>query len=221
MKKFAIGCGIVIVIAAIAAGLGSWYVIHKVKDTLAGFADLAKVPDIEKSVSNTTPYSPPESGELTEAQVTRFLAVQGHVKETLGTRYKELDAKYKSLSERINKHQDNALDFPELVAAYRDLASMYVEAKRAQVDALNQNNFSLSEYKWVRKQAYLAVGMPVMDLDVSDVINAVKTGQNLDTAKQAPATLPMGPSGPEKNKQLVEPHKKMLEDNAPLSFFGL
>jgi hypothetical protein len=31
----------------------------------------------------------------------------------------------------------------------------------------------------------------------------------------------MGPSGPDKNKQLVEPHKKMLEDNAPLSFFGL
>jgi hypothetical protein len=98
---------------------------------------------------------------------------------------------------------------------------MYVEAKRAQVDALNQNNFSLSEYKWVRKQAYLAIGMPVMDFDVSEVIDAVKSGKNMDTAKAAPATLPIGPSGPEKNQKLVEAHKKVLEDNAPLSFFGL
>src|SRR5204863_9918093 len=87
MKKFAIGCGIVLVLAAIAAGLGSWYVIHKVKDTFAGFADLAKVPDIEKSVASTTVYAPPDSGELTEAQVTRFLAVQDHVKQTLGAKF--------------------------------------------------------------------------------------------------------------------------------------
>jgi hypothetical protein len=221
MKKIAIGCGIVLVIVAIAVGVGSWYAIHKVKETFAGFADLAKVPDIERSVSNTTPYSPPESGELTQAQVDRLLAVQTHVKQTLGARYQELDGKYKALSERINKHQDTALDFPQVVAAYRDLASMYVEAKRAQVDALNQNNFSLSEYKWVRKQAYLALGIPVMDMDVSSVIDAVKSGRNMDTAQAAPATLPMGPTGPDKNKALVEPHKKVLEDNAPLSFFGL
>ncbi len=168
MKKIAIGCGIVLVVVAIAVGVGSWYAIHKVKETFAGFADLAKVPDIEKGVTNSTPYSPPDSGELTQAQVTRFLAVQDHVKQTLGTRYKELDAKYKALSERINKKQDTALDFPEVVAAYRDLASMYVEAKRAQVDALNQNSFSLSEYKWVRKQAYLA------DRDAGDGFRRVR-----------------------------------------------
>jgi butyrate kinase len=221
MKKIAIGCGIILVIAAVAAGVGSWYAIHKAKGFLAGFTDLAKVPDIERTVSNQTPYSPPETGELTEAQVNRLLAVQEHVKQTLGARYKELDGKYKELSERINKHQDTALDFPQVVAAYRDLAGMYVEAKRAQADALNQNNFSLSEYKWVRKQAYLALGIPVMDMDVSSVIDAVKSGKNMDTAQAAPATVPMGPSGPDKNKALVEPHKKVLEDNAPLSFFGL
>lgn len=221
MKKIAIGCGIVLVLVAVAVGVGTWYAIHKGKEFISGFADLAKVPDIERSVSNTTPFAPPDSGELTEGQVTRFMAVQDHVKKTLGARYSELDAKYKALADRINKHQDTALDFPEVVAAYRDLASMYVEAKRAQVDALNQNNFSLSEYKWVRKQAYLAIGMPVMDFDVSEVIDAVKSGKNMDTAKQAPATLPMGPSGPEKNQKLVEPYKKTLEDNAALSFFGL
>jgi hypothetical protein len=221
MKKIAIGCGIVLVVVAIAVGVGSWYAIHKVKETFAGFADLAKVPDIEKSVENTRPFSPPDSGELTAPQLSRFLAVQEHVKQTLGNRYQELDGKYKALSERIDKHQNTALDFPEVVSAYRDLASMYVEAKRAQVASMNNNNFSLDEYKWVRKQAYLAVGMPVMDFDVSEVIDAVKSGKNMDTAKPAPATMPIGPSGPEKNKQLVEPYKKELEDNAALSFFGL
>src|SRR4029078_7501884 len=103
MKKIAIGCGIVLVVVAIAVGVGSWYAIHKVKETFAGFAALAQGPDIAKGVTNSTPPSPPDSCEMTQAQVTRFLAVQDHVKQTLGTRYKELDAKYKALSERIDK----------------------------------------------------------------------------------------------------------------------
>ena len=74
MKKIAIGCGIVLVVVAIAVGVGSWYAIHKVKEFASGFADLAKVPDIERSVSNTTPFAAPDSGELTEAQLTRQTA---------------------------------------------------------------------------------------------------------------------------------------------------
>jgi hypothetical protein len=61
------------------------------------------------------------------------MAVQDHVKQTLGAKFTELNTKYKALSDRIDKKQDTALDFPEVVAAYRDLASTYVEAKRAQV----------------------------------------------------------------------------------------
>lgn len=220
MKKLAIGCGIVIVLLVVVGGFGAWYVYHRVRSTIAGFAELATVPDIERAVITTTPFVPPESGELTAAQVTRFVAVQEHVRTTLGAKFVELNSKYKTLADRLNKKENTALDFPEIVAAYQDLATTYVEAKRAQVDALNANGFSLPEYQWVRRQSYLALGLPVMDMDVSGIIAAVKSGRTLDT-KQVPATLPLGPSGPAKNKELVEPHKKFLEDNAALSFFGL
>lgn len=221
MKKVAIGCGIVLVLLAAVGGVAGWYVYHKVRTTIAGFAELAKVPDIERNVSNTTTFTAPENGELTEAQVTRFVAVQEHVKKTLGEKFAELNTKYKTLSERIDKKENNALDLPDLVAAYRDLATTYVEAKRAQVDALNSNGFSRSEYHWVRKQAYLALGLPMMEMDVSAIIEAAKSGGKMDPGQAAPTTLPMGPSGPAKNQELVAPHKKLLEDNAALSFFGL
>ena len=97
-----------------------------------------------------------------------------------------------------------------------------MDAKRAQVEALNAAQFSLPEYAWVRQQAYAAIGVPIMNMDVSKFIEHVKSG-DMDAKHEQPGQLEgsFEPSGPERNRVLVEPHKKTLEDNAPLSFFGL
>ena len=79
----------------------------------------------------------------------------------------------------------------------------------------------MGEYRWVRQQAYAAIGMPVMDVDVSKFIEDVTSGKTPEQQHTPSLGGSMGPTGPEVNKALVAPHKKQLEDNAALSYFGL
>ena len=231
MKKFAIGCGVVLLILMIGGGFAAWYAYRKASgmfadakskfdSTVAGFTELGKVPDIERTVRNATPYSPPSSGEITSAQLTKYLAVQAQVRQTLGDRFKVLNDRHQALIERLNKQQQSALDLPEIVETYKDLAVLYVQGKQAQAHALNVEGLSLSEYRWIQAQASAAIGMPVMTMDVAKTIEDFKEGRGVDQS-QRPVTLPAGPSGPEANKALVAPHQKALEDTAALAFFGL
>jgi hypothetical protein len=221
MKKLAIGCGILLVVLLVGGAVAAYVIYSKVKSTVAEFAALGEIPTIERGVRNTGTFTPPDSGELTEAQVARYVKVQQDVRALLGTRFEEFQTKYAELSRRMDRNQGTALDAPSVIAAYSDLARTYVEAKKAQVEALNRASFSMGEYRWVRQQAYAAIGMPVMDLDVSKFIEDVTSGKTPEQQHTPSLGGSMGPTGPEVNKALVAPHKKQLEDNAPLSYFGL
>jgi len=221
MKKLAIGCGIVAVLLAVSGVVAAYFIYSKVKSTVTEFAALGEIPAIERGVRNTGAFAPPESGELTEAQVARYVKVQQDVRALLGTRFDQFQAKYAELSRRLSKQEGTVVDAPSVIAAYRDLARTYVDAKKAQVEALNRSGFSLSEYRWVRQQAYAAIGMPVMDLDVAKMIEDVTSGRSPREPTAPSVGGSVGPAGPEANRTLVAPHKKVLEDNAALSYFGL
>jgi hypothetical protein len=215
VKKLAIGCAILVLVILVGGGVGSYLVYHKVKSAVGGFAQLRKVSELEQSVRNRSTFVPPPSGEVSTAQLQRLLAVQKAVRTSLGARGAEMEQKYRTL---LAKKEATALDMPELVAAYSDLAAGYVDGKRAQVDALNQAGLSLEEYRWVRKQSYAALGLPMMDLDVAAMMEDVRNGRK---PAQPERILPLGPTGPPATQKLVSTHQKELEDNAPLAFFGL
>jgi hypothetical protein len=221
MKKLAVGCGILLVVLLVGGAIATYVVYNKVKSTVTEFAALGEIPAIERGVRNSAAFTPPASGELTEAQLKRYLGVQGHVRALLGSRFDEFEAKYAEVSRRMDKGHGTVFDATAVVGAYRDLARTYVEAKKAQVEALNTANFSLGEYRWVRQQAYAAIGMPVVDFDVSKIIEDATSGRTPQQTQGPHLGGSMGPTGPEANKTLVAPHKKTLEDNAALSFFGL
>jgi len=215
MKKLAIGCAIFIMVCVVGGAIGSYYVYHKVRSTISGFAELGKVPEIERSVRNQSPYAPPSNGEISAAQLQKFLAVQQKVRAKMGGRAAEMERTYHTL---LSKKEATALDMPELVAAYRDLAGVYLDGKRAQADALNAAGFSLDEYRWVRTQSYAALGVPMMDFDVTRMIEDASAGR--------PPTPPnhvitVGPTGPAANQKLVKPYEKVITDYAPFGFFGL
>ena len=221
MKKLAIGCGILLVVLLVGGAVASYVIFNKVKSTVAEFAALGEIPAIERGVRNSATFMPPESGELTEAQVARYVKVQGQVRTLLGSRFDDFKTKYAELSKRMDSGQSNVFDSTAVISAYKDLARTYVDAKKAQVEALNAENFSLSEYRWVRQQAYAAVGMPVMDFDISKVIDDATSGRTPQQPQGPKLGGSIEPTGPEVNKTLVAPHKKLLEDNAALTFFGL
>jgi hypothetical protein len=216
MKKLAIGCGIVVlVLGVVAVGIG-YYGYMKVRGTVQQFAQLAKVPDIERQIRVKTPFTPPASGELTQSQVDRLMQVQKRIHDRLGENFAKFQSTYRTLAE---KKQATAVDFPALMSAYRDLAAMWLDAKRTQVDALNDAGLSLEEYKWVRSAAYQAIGAPFVDVDFARIAADAKAGVQTQMPGSFEGVFRGTP--PAGNVKLVEKFKKQLEDNLALASFGL
>jgi hypothetical protein len=216
MKKLAIGCAVLFVILVAGGAGASYFVYRKVSSTVSGFAELRKVPELERAVRNRSAFTPPASGEISRDQLQRYLAVQQRVAQELGERRAKMERTYAEYLEHTD--QATIASLPQLVSAYRDLATAYMAAKRVQVDALNGAGFSLSEYRWIRTQAYAALGMPMPDQDVLQIIDEVRQGQAL--AKPV-AVRAASAAAPAATRALLEPHRKVIEHYAPLAFFGL
>jgi hypothetical protein len=216
MKKLAIGCGIALLLTGITAAGIAYYVYRQVSSTVTQFAELAQVPDLELGVRNRAPFVPPASEELTDSQVTKLLQVQSEVRRRLGERMAAFEAKYKTLTEKDNASVGDA---PAILRAYGDLAATWLDAKRGQIEALNGAGLSLDEYRWIREQAYRALGLPFVDLDISRLVNDARRGVRSETPGQLRGS--MGPAGPESNRTRIEKVKKQLEENLALASFGL
>src|SRR5205085_201451 len=112
MKKLAIGCGIIVLVLGTAAvGVGV-YVAMKVKGAVTQFAELGKIPDIERDLRIRTPFTPPETGEMTASQVDRLVQIQKRVRDRLGENAAKFERTYKSLG---NKKEATAADLPALL----------------------------------------------------------------------------------------------------------
>lgn len=216
MKKVAIGCLVVFVVVGVAlAGIG-YYGYLKVKDTVSQLAELQKVPEIERGIRVKTPFTVPASRELTPTQVDRFMTVTTKVRERLGQDMVAFERNYKTLAA---KKDFTAADMPALLSAYRDMATGWLNAKRAQVDALNEVGLSLEEYRWIRSEAYRALGVPFIDVDFARIAEQAKNGGQQDAPVLVGGAF-AGP-GPASNLKLVERYRKQLEDYVPLASFGL
>ena len=81
-------------------------------------------------------------------------------------------------------------------------------------------DLSLDEYRWIRDQAYRALGQPFVDLDIAKLVEEAGRGvTSSDTVGQLKGAI--GATGPEVNRKLIERVKKVLEDNLALASFGL
>jgi hypothetical protein len=88
---------------------------------------------------------------------------------------------------------------------------LIVDAKEAQVDALNANGFSLGEYAWVRGQVIRAAGFSAYQVDLA----ALAADGDDDLVRELEADVPAA------NVALVAPYAEELEQFLPLAAFGL
>jgi hypothetical protein len=162
------------VLVAIAASAGFYYFVYRPARTfVASMSQLGAVAELDAKVVNTRSFTVPADDTLTEAQVKRFVAVQESLHTRLGTRAAELQAKYKAIDER---KESGKVALTDLVGAYQDLFGIIAEAKRAQVEALNAQAFSLDEYGWVKSRFYEAAGVTVTGIDFREMAGKVKSG---------------------------------------------
>ena len=91
---------------------------------------------------------PPKNGELTAAQVDRFLAVQARVRDELGDRWSDIETKSAEIRQKTEGNSDDWRSRRSR-SIFSDIANIYVDARRAQVNALNIHKFSDGEYTWV------------------------------------------------------------------------
>lgn len=218
MKKLAIGCGVVLLVVLVVVGAGGFFLWTKYVRPMTGtITELSQLADIEKQVRNTSSFSQPDSGELTEEMVARFAKVQAAMEGRLGSRMALLKAKYAEIDEAMKSERREA-SFGEAMGALKDLSGIMVEAKKAQVEALNSAGFSVREYEWIRQQVYAAVGMAAASFDVKD-LQAMAQRARSEAGSEEPEEL--NTTALEHNKRLITPYEKKLREWAPFAYFGL
>lgn len=221
MKKILAGCLVVLVIAVCGfavAGFYAYRVMQPVIQNANSYLDrAAEITRLGGDVRNQNAYTPPDNGELTTAQVERFLAVQARVKSDLADRWSEIQKKSEELQARAKVRQHtNVADF---TAVFSDLMSLWVDARKAQVRALNVQRFSDAEYAWVRRRIYEAAGVHLAGgIDMSKIEELARS-----TSGQSNLTLPEMPTTdvPKANIALVTPHLATLKESLPIAVFGL
>jgi hypothetical protein len=199
----------------LAIGLGSCFVFSKAKAFVGGYTQLAEIPALNEKIRDQSAYTPPAHGRLESRQIERYIAVQRGMRDTLGARFQQLDAKYSQLSRDLEKKGREA-NLRESLAAWQDVMTLLTDAKRAQVDALNAGGFSLGEYQWVRQQTLLALGHGAFGFNLEAL-----GGDPSNMAEALGAAQP--PEAPvlQHNRELLVPHEESMEEWLALSFFGL
>jgi hypothetical protein len=220
VKKLVLGCGLSLVILGVGASVAAYYFVYRpARMFVTSLTDLGSMPELERALTNTAPYTPPAAATLTAAQVQRFMEAQGAVKTRLGSRFAELDAKYKALDQQTRGGR--SLGITELVGAYQDLFGLIADARRAQIEALNAQGFSKLEYDWVRLRVYEAAGLQFTGVDLNELIGQVKGGTLQLPAQDVAKLEQTARSVPAENQTLVKPHLDALKEWIPYAIFGL
>lgn len=213
MKKWVFGCLGLAVVIAIGSGYAAYHFLYKpAREYAASFQQFKVVPELNARIESRGTFTPPPGGIITEASVQRVMRIQAAVQGRLGERLRELEAKHEAL-----RRDNGPPSFREAMAALKDLTGLFLDGKRAQVDALNTEQWSLAEYEWTRARIYEALGVPI-DATLQYVISEASRG-NIPDRDAAPGREPA--PVPEKNRAVVAPHARELTDRAALVFFAL
>ncbi|HET9027216.1 MAG TPA: hypothetical protein VFN07_06805 [Trueperaceae bacterium] len=204
-KKFAFGCLIVaIAVLVVGGGAAYVYVIRPLTNTVKAGMELPKLAELDRQVSNKRAFSAPEGGLLQASDVERYLRVTGSVMTGLEGKASELEKKYAQL-------KDGNPGIRQVINAYADIIQLVVAAKEMQVKALNDANFSLDEYAWVRGAVLQATGHTPALVNLS----ALAAGEVEESTAASTTGVP------EANVTLVAPYAERVGEYLPLALFGL
>ncbi|HMB55152.1 MAG TPA: hypothetical protein VKU40_17670 [Thermoanaerobaculia bacterium] len=230
-KKIALGCALVVALVVVLAAAAGFWIWNRHGDDLregfenagelmeAGktyqesFSKLGEIAELDRDIEADPDYQPPADGELTAEQVDRLLAVQRRVRADMGGRLESFRARYEDRDD---------VSVSEALEGLNELGDLAIEAKRHQVEAVNESGFSREEYAWVKRQAYVAVGFSDVAVDLNAIGDAVRRGDYQEVVDEMnERKVERETAVPPQNAALVEPHRDELEEWFPLALLGL
>ena len=205
LRNIAIGCATFLLLSGLVSGFLIYrYIVRPVQRIASSVEQLTDLSAFNERIQNTRDFVIPEDGVLSEQQFERFLKVQNELRTRLG-------GELTSLRDRLEPYTDQDLNFNdarELLAGARELPNLLSEIKDEQVQALNEEGFSLEEYAWVRREILRAAGDTLQSLNLSELLG--------DSAELPDTDGPV----PEENKDLLEPYRERLDELLGFTLFG-
>lgn len=215
-KKIALGClgiGLIIVI-----GGGYFAYSTFVKPLMGSVSVLEEINESNAQIENQSSFTVPESREINENQVDRFVDVQQEIRQGLETRFGEFQQKYEELSAELENREPT---LNEITGAWSDMIQMYADAKQIQVDALNNHDFSLEEYRYVQQSFYQALGVELFSYNIDQIAASASEGNfNMDMSEYENLQEQMN-QVPELNRELVSRYSENADDWLMFAWWGL
>lgn len=219
-KKIALGCLGVGLLLLIGGGLLTYNYIYK--PVMGSVSSLQEIHETNTQIDNTSTYETPADNELTENQVERFVAVQKQIQTGIEGRLEEFQQKYEELDQELQS-ENREPGIGEIMNAWGDIVDLYSDAKQIQVEALNDYDFSLQEYRYVQQSFYSALGMELFSYNIDQIAEAASQGNfndlNLEQFEKQQAELEQ--RVPEINRELVSEYADSAETWLIFSWWGL
>ncbi|MCC5905444.1 MAG: hypothetical protein JJU13_04515 [Balneolaceae bacterium] len=215
-KKIALGCLGVFAVVVIGGGFFAYQYVAK--PMMGSISALENIHEKNTQISNQSSYTPPANRELEEAQVERFVNVQREIREGLENVLAEFQDKYEDLGEEWEERDPS---IREMMNVWGDLVGMYSGAKQVQVDALNNANFSLEEYRYVQQSFYQALGVELFSYNIDQIAKAASEGNFDFDMEQFEETQRQMDEVPQRNRDLVAPYADSAEDWVVFAWWGL
>lgn len=198
--------GAILIVLALAAAVGGWYGYSTYIKPFTDFAQnteefVEEMGAIEQELQHKGSYTTQPGAELTSDQLQRFLVVQDNLHTQLRPRLAELESRYKEQKQEREANGSEA-GLREAAENFEGSKELLLMVRRAQVNELNEQNFSVEEYNWVRDRVYLAIteGM----VGQSDLQNE----------------RDRSPEVSEEEIAMVAPHREQLMETQSLMWFG-
>jgi len=214
-KNLLIGCLILFVVVVIGGGIAGYFFVYRpASEYVQSFSEMGKVSELDKSIANTESFAPPADNLLTQDEVDRFVRVQRHMVEAMGSELDRLKQKYDAFG-KPPEEGGTTPGITDVMGAWKDLSATIVKAKELQVDAMNQESFSKEEYEWVRSSFWQALGTAFVSMNMAKMAEAIQT-QNPDVLKEQTSAG----EAPAPNQELVKPYQEEAQQWLAYAWLG-
>ncbi len=200
-RKVVLGClGSVVVVGLVGMALLYQFVIKPVMTVMGDLENLTEMTTMNEEVTTPDTFVIPSERVVTEEQLDRFARVQSLMIAELDAVYPELAARSAAVERMLSDDEiqmgDQGLGFREALDVLKGLGELLPAAKQAQIEALNAEGFSITEYRYVRETMYwglsnnaaLQVPVDVIEVYVEDIAGEIKDA----TQNQKPVVIREG-----------------------------